>query len=399
MRNWAVPVIAAVITGCATPSPSVATPAAPSPTPTVAIPAATSAAPTSTAVTQTVRPSPTPVTDASQAFRPLTSGWRPSGLTFVIASSSGSGDTTLVALPVGPSGRAGGPTPIVSFGAGPWSLRPDGGAVAVGVWTGRSSRIAIWDVLSGATRWLTSDEPGTNAFSPIWSKDGTSLYYSSSSDDGKSSGLFEMAADGSGKKQIKTADERTGPPEGLTPDGKGLVWSRGQAGGSVEILDIATGINRHLEDVARVVSWRSQQPRVLLMVGGCCAGRPGGSLVAWDDVALTSRVVAEFGQNGDPAWGVGAWDPTGTRIAAVRFDNASPYEGALVILDPTTGATQPIAGTLGAGSVQWLAEGIVFALSHVRQPAAELMLLPSGGGAAVSLYKTDGLQGITVVRP
>ncbi|MDP9282812.1 MAG: hypothetical protein M3P38_12025 [Chloroflexota bacterium] len=397
MRSAVAAVITVTITACSSSGPPAATLAAPT-TPTAASPAATSA-PTSGAATPTVRPSPTPVTDASQAFRALTSGWRPSGLSLVIATSSGSGDTTLVALPVGPSGRAGAPTPIVSFGPGPWSLRPDGGAVAVGVWTGRSSRIVIWDVLSGAARWLTSDEPGTNAFSPIWSRDGTSLYYSSSSDDGKSSGLFEIGADGSGKKQIKMADERNGPPEGLTPDGKGLVWSRGQAGGSVEILDVATGINRHLEDVARVVSWRSQQPRVLLMVGGCCAGRPGGSLVAWDDVALTSRVVAELGQNGDPAWGGGSWDPMGTRIAAVRFDNASPYEGTLVILDPTTGATQPIAGTQGAGSIQWLAEGIVFALSHVRQPAAELMLLPSGGGAAVSLYKTDGLQGITVVRP
>lgn len=211
--------------------------------------------------------------------------------------------------------------------------------------------------------------------------------------------MFQIGADGSGKKQILATDARTGPPLGLTPDDRGLVWSRGQAGGSVEILDIATGVNRHLEDVAHVVSWRTRQPRALLMVGGCCAGQPGGSLVAWDDIAMTSRVVAERGQHGDPAWAGGAWDPTGTRIAAVRFDTTSPYEGTLVILDPETSAAQPIAGTQGAGGVRWLAEGIVFTVSHVRQPAAELMFLPTGGAAAISLYKADGLYGIEVVRP
>jgi hypothetical protein len=346
-----------------------------------------------------MRPSPTPVTDVSQAFRPLASGWRPSGTTLVIASTGGTGDTTLVALPLGSGGRAGAPTPIVSFGPGAWSLRSDGGAVAVDAWTGRGARIAIWDVRSGSARWLTADEPGRNDFAPLWSRDGAYVYYASSSDDGKSTGLFQIGADGSGKKQTLATDLRTGPPLGLTPDGRGLVWSRGQAGGSVEILDIATGFNRHLEDVAHVVSWRTGQPRALLMVGGCCAGQPGGSLVVWDDIAMTSRVVAERGQYGDPAWGGGVWDPTGRRIAAVRFDRTSPYEGTIVTLDPETGATQPIAGTLGAGLVRWLAEGIVFTVSHARQPAAELMFLPNGGASAISLYKTEGLYGIEVVRP
>lgn len=397
MRNTIAAVIAVLMTACSSSSPPAATSVASSATPTLAVPAATSAAPTEATASPTVRVPPPGITDLSQVFHPLASGWRPSGTTLVIGRSGVSGDITLVALPLGPGGRVSAPTPIASFGPGPWTLRSDGGAVAVGVWTGLSARIAVWDVRSGAARWLTAAEPGTNDFSPLWSKDGTSLYYSSSSDDGKSSGLFQIGADGSGKKQIRAADERTGPPEGLTPDGNGLVWSRGQAGGSVEILDIATGVNHHIEDVARVTSWRARQPRALLTVGGCCAGRPGGSLVAWDDVALTSRVVAERGQFGDPAFGGGAWDPTGTRIAAVRFDNASPYEGALVILDPETGATQPIAGTQGAGFVQWLAEGIVF--TRPLRPGIELMLLPNGGGPAVSLYQDSGnIQRIDVTR-
>jgi Tol biopolymer transport system component len=304
-----------------------------------------------------------------------------------------------MALTLGSNGLVGAPTPLVTFLPGAWSLRSDGGALAVSVTSVSASRIAVWDLRTASARWLTTTEPGTAQTSPVWSKDGGSIYYMSSTDDGKGRGIYQIGADGSGKSLIMAADDRTGPPERLTPDGKGLVWSRGQAGGSVEILDIATGVSRHLEDVARVVSWRTQQPRVLLMVGGCCAGRPGGSLVAWDDVALTSRVVAELGRYSDHAWGGGAWDPTGTRIAAVRYDSTSPYDGALVILDPATGATQPIAGTQGAGVFEWLAEGIVFSISHVRQSAAELMLLPNGATAPISLYKSDGFQGLAIVHP
>jgi hypothetical protein len=402
MRKAVAALIAALITGCASTGQPVATLAVFSPTPglaTLALPSPTpSAAPSAPTAPPTFR-TPVPITDVTQVFTSSgSSGWRPGGTTLVIGSTSASGATTLVALQLGPRNNIAPPVSLVTFVPGAWSLRADGGALAVSVTRTNASRIAIWDMGSGSARWLTAGESGAAEASPVWSKDGGSIYYMSS-EDGKGSGIYQIGADGSGKRLIKAADDRTGPPEGLTPDGQGLIWSRGQAGGSVEILDIATGVSRHLEDVARVVSWRSRQPRALLMVGGCCAGRPGGSLVAWDDTALTSRVVAELGQNGDPAWGAGAWDPTGTRIAAVRFDNASPYEGALVIIDPATAATQPIAGTEGAGNVQWLAEGIVFSIQHVRQPAAELMFLPSGTGPAVSLVKTGGLQGVTVVRP
>ena len=240
-----------------------------------------------------------------------------------------SGDITLVGVPIGPRGAVGAPTPIVSFAPAWWSLRPDGSALAVSVSTGQTERTAVWDALSGSARWLSGDEPGASAFAPMWSRDGASLFYVGSGADGKTA-IFRIGADGAGKKQIPGSDGFAGSLQGLTPDGGGLVWSRGQAGGSAEVLDMATGLNRHLENNARVQSWRARQPRALLEVGGCCAGRPGGELVLWDDVALTSRVVAARGPSGDPAWGVATWDPGGTRIAAVRFDSASPYEGTLV---------------------------------------------------------------------
>ncbi len=308
-----------------------------------------------------------------------------------------SGDITLVAVSIGPRGAAGAPTPIVSFTPDTWALRADGGALAVSVWTGHGARIAIWDVRSGAARWLTADDPGRSVLSPQWSKDGGFLYYVSSGDDGKSLGIFQIGADGSGKQQIRDVVGFAEALEGLTPDGGGLVWSRSQAGGSVEILDLATGVSRHIENAARVSSWRARQPRALVMVGGCCAGRPGGELRLWDDVAMTSRVVAARGQSGDPAWGTAAWDPTGARIAAVRFDNVSPYEGALVLINAESGALLPIPDTRGVDNVLWLAEGIVF--SRPLRIGIELMLLPEGGGPAVSVYQDAGLiQRIVVTR-
>lgn len=394
MRNAIGPVVALLISACSPSGPPAATSAASSPTPT-AITAATSAAPTATA-SPTARVLPPGITDLAQVFKPLAAGWRSTGTTLVVARAMVSGDITLVAVPLGPRGAGGAPIPIVSFVPDTWALRADGGAVAVTVWTGRSARIAIWDVRSGAALWLTPDEPGTNDSSPVWSNDGTSVYYASSSDDGRTAGLFQIAANGSGKKQIRAA-ERSGGPKGLTPDGNGLVWDGGGAGGSVEILDLATGVNRHIENNARIQSWRARQPRALVMVGGCCAGRPGGELALWDDIAMTSRVVAARGPSGDPAWGTGAWDPSGTRVAAVRFDSASPYEGSLVIIDAQSGALQPIADTQGAGHVLWLPEGIVF--SRLLRIGIELMLLPIGGGPAISVYQDSGLiQRIDVTR-
>jgi len=393
VRNAFATAIAVLMSACSA-GPLVAPSAAGSPTPTLAVAATTSPVPTAS-LTATPRPTPTAVTDLSQVFRPLTTGWHPTGPTVVIGRCNDTGDVTVLALPLGAGGRTGAPTPLVTLALGSWALRPDGGAVviAVGTW----GRLATWNARTGEARWLTSVDAGGG--SPIWSKDGSSLYYSSSGDDGRP-GIFHIGAGGSGRKQLFT-HERLGQLEGLTPDGAGLVWSLGQAGGSVEILDLATGVNRHIENVALVSSWRARQPRLLLGVGGCCAGRPGGSLVAWDDKAMTSRVVAERGQYGDPAWSRGAWDPTGTRIAAGRFDtNVSPYEPTLVILDPETGATEPIAGTLGVGQILWLPEGIVFTLARTRQPGFEVMLLPVGGGPAVSLYQDMGsVYRIDVVRP
>ncbi len=344
-----------------------------------------------------MRPSPTPITELAQVFRPLATGWRPSGPTLVIGRYGDGGESTLIAVPLGPNGRLGAPTPIVGLAQGSWAMRADGGAVVIDVGAG-TGRLAMWDVRSGEARWLTTADAG--GYSPVWSRDGSTIYYASTGDDGKP-GIFQIGADGSGRRRLFT-HERFGGLEGLTPDGGGLIWSRGQAGGSVDIFDLTAGTNRELEGNASVTSLRVRQPRLLLSVGGCCAGRPGGSLVAWNDLAMTSQVVAERGQYGDPAFGRAAWEPTGTRIAAYEFNNAS-YEPRLVIVDPATGATQPLAGAEGAGGwVLWLAEGIVFTTRRARTqpPGFTLKLLPSAGGTSINLYEDAGsIQRIDVIRP
>ena len=394
MRNAIVVLITALITACSSSGPPSATSAVSSPTPTATTAASAASAATASPTGPVLPPG---ITDLAQVFKPLASGWRPTGTTLLVARAMVSGDITLVAVPIGPRGSSGPPVPLVSFKPDTWALRADGGALAVTVWTGQRARIAIWDIRSGAARWLTPEESGMNESSPLWSEDGGLIYYASSSDDGRTAALFQIHSDGSARQHLRAA-ERSSGPRGLTPDGKGLVWDGGGAGGTVEILDLASGVNRHIENNARIQSWRAQQPRALLSVGGCCAGRPGGELVLWDDVALTSTVVAARGPSGDPAWGGAAWDPAGIRIAAVKFDSASPYEGSLLVIDTARGGlSTPIADSRGAANVLWLPEGIVF--TRPLRIGVEVMLLPGGAGPAVSVYQDSALiQRIEVPR-
>ena len=64
---------------------------------------------------------------------------------------------------------------------------------------------------------------------------------------------------------------------------------------------------------------------------------------------------------------------------------------------PRLGRCSRLADTQGAGQVLWLSEGIVF--TRPLQIGVEVMLLPNGGGPAVSVYQDSGLiQRIEVPR-
>lgn len=403
MRRLTVVTLALAICGCsvapvAAPSPT----ASPAPTPTTPVitasPALTPPVPTTTAPA-TPFSTPTPITDLAQVFRPVSTGWRPSGTTILVATADARGNSLLVGVPLGLNGPSSPPVSILSFTSSAWDIRPDGGAIAVTVATDRGARVAMLNLGASLGAWVTEPDPPMPLAMPVWSKDGAWLYYGTgglAASNNFTGTVHRIRPDGSGHSEIATV-ERFGGLQRLTPDGRLLIWSRLQEGGSAEILDVTTGVNRHVGDVTGIASVRARQPRFLLTVGGCCAGYPGGSLALWDDTTLTSRTLAAAQTNAPRVgWGAAAWDPTGTRIVAARFDDATP---SLVILDPETGAFQPIAGTVGAGPVLWLDEGIVFLRYSANGIESELMFLPNAGGAPVSLYKGTNMYRMVVIRP
>lgn len=395
MRTVIAGLIVMTSAACTTPTATVAT-TTPSATAAPQSASATPRASTSPALTPAVSlpTPPPPIVDLAQVFRPMTAGWRPSGPTLMVVSTEDFA-ATLVALPIGPAGLAGAATPLVRF-LGAWDLSSDGRALAVAVGTDRGLRIATIDLGTMTSRWVTPAAPGSGVSAPVWSKDRAAIYMStvgSAPPDFRGS-VGRIAADTGAVTTIATLD-RFGGLDGVTPDGGGLVWSRIQAGGSVDILDVATGVSRHLEDVARLTSVRARQPRMLLTVGGCCAGRPGGALVLWNDVAMTSQRIAEV--RGGTAWGIAVWDPSGTRIAAVRFDDADPYQGSTVVLDPDSGAATTLAGGQGGRPLVWIDEGIVLARQNGVQ--TDLTLLPSGGGSPATLFSGPNINRIVLVRP
>jgi len=392
MRFVIVALLAVTITGCSAPAavgPTTTPSPQPSPTPSQAATATAVASPSPFAT-------PTPITDLAQVFRPLTTGWRPTGPTLMFGTREADG-VTLVAVPFGPNGRTGEPIRLLSFIGGEWDLRSDGGALAVAVSTALGIRIAVWDIASSTGRWITASGPDAVAYSPVWSKDGNSIFFGTP--EGPDTGAVKrVGVDGQGLATIGRPD-RFGGLVGIAPDGGSLIWSRGQEGGSAELLEIATGANKHLGDNARVVSWRTQQPRVLLMVGGCCAGRPGGSLEAFDDDAMTSTVVAEVPPDGRFAFGAGAWDPSGMRIVAWRYDGLTAGDASLVIIDPRAGTIQPISDVLGIGAILWLDLGIVVTRALARSAESDVVLVPPQGGPSIQLYRGSGIGRLVVVRP
>jgi len=374
------------------------------PTPSVTATAIRTASPSAstTSIPTSQPPAPSPIVDPAQAIFSQRAGWRPTGTTVIVAQNTASDATALFAIPLDRNGLPGPATNIVTFLPNTYALRRDAGALALSVSTvGGRARLAVWEAATGTSRWLLPDDPDTSEFSPVWSFDGSSVYYVAVNDDPAKGGLFLVRADGTNKRRLGAPD-RLGGPLALTPDGQGIVWSRGQAGGSVDIFDIATGTDRHLEDNATALAWRSKQPRLLLQSGGCCAGRPGGALELWDDVALTSRALSA---PGGPGFIGAAWDPSGTRLVAVQVDNTPPYERSLVNVDPGSGALSGIDGTRTASGPMWLSQGIVFsrlAIAANAPPTAgrgatEIALLPASGGPPRSIYKPETFLSLVIV--
>ncbi len=260
-----------------------------------------------------------------------------------------------------------------------------------------TGRLAIWDLAAGTTRWLADEEPGVWNATPVWSQDGSLIYfgvqtYSAQANRTTDLGIFRIRSDGTGKMRIRGPDGNGAQLRGLTPDGRGLFWQRIEAGGSAEILDLVSGQNHSFDENqnAGVVSWRRSQPRALVIAGGCCAGRPGGSLAAWDDTTGSSKMLLGLQSTPPLAVTSAAWEPNGSRFAAAVLDRASvAYFGSIFLYDPDGRQLAAVAGTDGAQQVLWVPMGIVFTRA-MDAGGVEIVLIPVGGGTAVRLYQDTG---------
>jgi hypothetical protein len=301
---------------------------------------------------------------------------------------------TLLAVPL-----AGGPAvPLVTihdqgFELG-YQVRNDGGALAVSIpTTAGTARIAIWDLQSGARRWLTDEERGVYHSTPVWSGDGSWIYFAAQSyaQTGVTDhGIFRIRTDGTDKMRVRGPEQNGAALDGFTPDFSGLVWSRIRAGGAVEVLDLGSGQNRSFDETtdASVASWRDMQPRALVIVGGCCAGRPGGSLAIWDDDAGSSMILMGAQSTPPVAVTAAAWEPGGQRFAAVVLDRPSnTLFGSIFIHDATGRRVSAVAGTDRAQQVLWPQPGIVFTRApSIAEPGVEIVLV-SAGGLPLVLYR------------
>jgi hypothetical protein len=339
--------------------------------------------------------------DLASLLHPLVTSWSPEGTTLLVSVRGADGlSATVQAVPL--DGRAT-PTPLVTISRTTGSAwRADGSAFAVGVETAPdSARIAAWDPKTGAAWWITADEPGVRHESPVWSADGRVVYYAahaSTPTSYRDLGIFRIGLDGSGKTLVYGPDGNGGMPVGLTPDGARLVWVRVQAGGGTEVLDLEAGGNREFDPTGGSYpeAWRSARPRALVISGGCCAGKPGGTLVLWDEVDGSSRVVGGIDKTSKVTAGAAAWDPTGMRIAVQLFDiSGLTYTASIATIDADGTHRSTIPGTEGAGSVLWLREGIVFS----RSQGTEIVFVsPEGDGLRV-LFRSASYATVSAISP
>jgi len=291
---------------------------------------------------------------------------------------------------------------LLAFGqSAGWEVRRDGSAFAIALLTGPgSSRIAAWDPRTGASRWVTGDEPGVLQTTPVWSADGRSIYYTAfrSAED---LGIFRIGADGGGRVRIRAPEGSGAQLQRLTPDGRGLVWGRVQAGNSAEVLDLATGRNASFDPTlgATASGWRAAQPRALVVAGNCCVASGRGTLYLWDHQAGTRKAI--YGTELTPQEGVGSadWDGEGKRIVVSVFDTtiSRDVSGPLVIMDENASGRTTIAGTDGATDVRWRSSGILY-IKGTPTAGAELWLVPTGGTPRM-LFRGGYLGAWRVVVP
>jgi WD40 repeat protein len=404
MRRPALWLVAAVI-ACGVPPTAVDTSPSPTDQTATAAPPIASATPSlAFAPARSVPPERPRIArnDLSGHIRLLKSGWRPAGRTVVVTTTDGLGNTKFIAVPTETVGE---PVPFLELtDAGGSQLRPDGRVVAVAFTNGDdASRIATVDLASGAARWVTADEPGIYDRSPVWSVDGSSIYYGESASTVPNygdRGLFRVSVDGSladlGTTLVHGPDRNGGDPVSLSPDGRWLSWTRGQAGGSTDVLDLSTGVNKTFDiaGASGLIAWRAARPRALVVSTGCCAGGPSGRLLIWDDVTGATTELLGLSSGHLLPVGLALWDPTGTRFAVSVIERPATLSQSVRnspifvgIFDASGIYRSRIPETQAVWVLAWLPEGVLVVPSST-DATTELRLISESGDSARTIYRT-----------
>jgi len=136
--------------------------------------------------------------------------------------------------------RDGTPSSLADVQGMTWFPRysPDGSRVAYGVSagtvTGDASDLWVLDLARGARTRVTFG--GNNRFYPIWTRDGTRLTFSDSTDN--INRIVSAPADGSGGRQTLLDEKRRYNPSSWSPDGHTLAFHLGPAGTPTNSRDL-----------------------------------------------------------------------------------------------------------------------------------------------------------------
>jgi TolB protein len=123
-----------------------------------------------------------------------------------------------------------------------WS--PDGKSLAVTVMSDYDAqsddyRTGVFVIAAdGATPQKISGD-AKHAYSPAWSKDGTSIFFSADTPDAKESNIFSVRQDGTGLIQLtKNVGQNTAPS--VSPDGKKIAFMSARSGEKYQIYVMQT---------------------------------------------------------------------------------------------------------------------------------------------------------------